>query len=211
MAVTRVTQMTQISLPLHFKAMKILDLLKRIPDYQNYSNGEKLKRLVEESATLLQEKKIDFDTIGVMGVSGLLVAAPLAVVMGKELLVVRKSGDKRSRLDFGIPIALGIGRNQKILLLDDGIETGATIAAMISKIKSTCPNPTFAGLFLYCGKHSKPNFKFRCNDELLDVIRFPKEKQDNEDSNAQKSTHIVEQGDLNLGGMLLAALLRKTN
>lgn len=168
--------------------MGFRDLLHLLGSYTKYSSGKKLNTLIEKTVSLLQERGVDFDTIAVSGVSGLLVGAPLAAAMGKDLMVVRKPFDKPSRFDVGLPIALGAGCNQKILLVDDVVESGVTLERMIKAIKAFCPNPTFVGLFLYGGKCSVP-YKIRCkNDELIDVIRIGQ----NAGCNEQETTLILE-------------------
>ena len=146
----------------------IIDVLLRLDHYHRYSQGEGLKIIVEKSARLLEERGVDFDTIAVQGVSGLLVGAPLAMVLGKDLLIIRKPGDK-TRLHHLIPA--GIGSNQKILLLDDCVQTGATLSNMLSNIKHYCHNPAFVGLFLYIQKHPKTR-TVQCDGEVINVIAF---------------------------------------
>ena len=147
--------------------MKLIDALKTLEGYHAYTEPKRLKRIVEKSARFLQEKGLDFDTIAVQGVSGLIVGSPLAMALDKKIMVVRKQGDKTHCTDV-----MGFGKNQKILMIDDCVETGATVINMVSKIKFYCNNPTFVGLFLYTG--IRPNgFQYRCESELIDVITFP--------------------------------------
>jgi hypoxanthine phosphoribosyltransferase len=73
--------------------------------------------------------------------------APLAVAMKKSILIIRKSkennhGDKVEGWNYA----------QKILLLDDFTESGATLRAMRREIKKHCPDHTIVGTYLYA-KH----------------------------------------------------------
>ena len=147
--------------------MKLIDVLNALEGYHAYTEPKRLKNIVEKSAQFLQERGLDFDTIAVQGVSGLIVGSPLAMALDKNLMVIRKRGEKTNQPTD----VFGLGSNQKILLIDDCVDTGATLINMVSKIKFYCFNPTFVGLFLYTGK--RPNgFQYHCEGELIDVITF---------------------------------------
>lgn len=132
--------------------------------YEKYLDPEKLKRLVECSEERL--RGVGFDAIAVCGISGLLVGAPLAIAMGKSLVVVRKPGELRSSIDparkfFAQEIAeaindartvMGGKDNEKVLLVDDHVASGATLKLMVESIDRGRSNVSFAGLFLY-GEH----------------------------------------------------------
>ncbi|HEX8264724.1 MAG TPA: phosphoribosyltransferase [Pyrinomonadaceae bacterium] len=147
--------------------MKLVDILGMLDGYHRYTNGKRLKGIVEKSARLLQERGLDFNTIAIQGASGFLVGSPLAMVLGKDLMIIKKPGEK-TNYRFGV---MGAGSNQKILLLDDCVDTGTTLINMITEIKSHCLNPTFVGLFLYTGKRPR-GFQYRCEGELINVITF---------------------------------------
>lgn len=147
--------------------MKLLDALGMLDGYHRYTNGKRLKGIVEKSARLLQESGLNFDTIAIQGASGFLVGSPLAMVLGKDLMIIKKPGEK-TNYRFGV---MGAGSNQKILLVDDCVDTGATLANMLNEIKLYCHNPTFRGLFLYTGKRPK-GFQYQCDGELINVITF---------------------------------------
>lgn len=130
--------------------------------YEKYFNGARLNKLVEQIKTTIDS--IDFDTIAVCGISGLLVGAPLASVMGKRLLVVRKPSEPTRAVEeitrFGFDSATveqmqntfrvsGFGSDQKILLLDDHISSGVTMNFMVAAINRQCTNPSFRGVVLY--------------------------------------------------------------
>lgn len=146
--------------------MKFIDALNAFEGYHAYTEPKRLKNIVEKSARFLQERELDFETIAVQGVSGLIVGSPLAMALDKKIMVIRKQGDKTHCLDV-----MGFGKNQKILMVDDCVETGTTLINMVTKIKSHCFNPTFVGLFLYTGKRPI-GFQYRCDDELINVITF---------------------------------------
>src|SRR5262249_39704204 len=92
--------------------------------------GRLRKELVRVSNALANEG-IDFDTIAVQGVSGLLLGAPLAAALDKGLIIVRRPGDE-SPLTFPSGIR-GEGENKRILFLDDCTRTGATMARVFER------------------------------------------------------------------------------
>jgi orotate phosphoribosyltransferase len=113
---------------------------------EDYLTGKEIKKVVTKAARIL--KKANFDTIAVRGNSGLLIGVPLAVEMNKNLIIVRKNTSdchSSNRLE-------GWGKNQKILLLDDFIETGKTVKVMHKEIELYCDSPEIVGLFLYAHK-----------------------------------------------------------
>lgn len=123
--------------------------------YADYTDGKRLKRLAVR--VVESTRHIDFDSIAVCGISGLLVGAPLAVETGKNLVIVRKPNEPTrtmeqaaslgaSMVDFGV---CGSGDNRKILLLDDHIASGTTLKFMVSSINRQCANPIFSGVLLY--------------------------------------------------------------
>ena len=90
-------------------------------------------------------KHLTFDSIAVRGTSGLLVGAPLAASMGKHLIIVRKDSDKshsKERVE-------GWGFRQRILIVDDFIETGNTIDYIYEGIVETCDDYKIVGILLY--------------------------------------------------------------
>lgn len=108
-----------------------------------YLEPKVLKETVAKGKQLL--KNWDFDTIAVRGNSGLLVGAPLAMAMGKNLAIVRKS----IKNCHSENLVEGWGKDQKIVLVDDFIETGKTLRQMYSAIFKRCDNPTIVGIFLF--------------------------------------------------------------
>lgn len=108
-----------------------------------FLDGKKLDSLVTKSETIL--KKVDFNTIAVRGNSGMLLGIPLAIKMKKKLIIIRKSV-KDSHSD---DLVEGWGSKQKILLVDDFIQTGATIKAMIRNIEAHCDCPDIKGIYYY--------------------------------------------------------------
>lgn len=77
----------------------------------------------------LENEGLDFDTIAVTGMSGILVGPRVAEALGKALFIVRKEGDS----NHGFNKAIGqLGR--RLVFLDDFIENGGTLARVIKTI-----------------------------------------------------------------------------
>lgn len=157
MVMTSMMQMTSKFLASIFLNQNNMNVT--LGEYSRYLNPGRLNELVNCSAKRLE--KIDFDTIAVCGISGLLIGSPLAMVTKKTLLIVRKPDEPtRGRAMFAQLIndeaannagrsIIGAGKNQKILLLDDHIVTGTTLGYMVSNIEEHCTNAALVGLFLY--------------------------------------------------------------
>ena len=112
-----------------------------------YLNGQGIRLTVDRCKDLLDEKEVDFNAIAVRGVSGILIGAPLASATKTDLIVIRKD-DERCHSDSK---AEGWGFNQKILIVDDFIETGDTVDQIYETITETCDSYSIAGILLYAG------------------------------------------------------------
>lgn len=106
---------------------------------------EKFEKVISTSSYLINKEFKNFDTIAVRGNSGLLVGAPLALHLKKDLIIVRKDTEK-SHSDCMVE---GWGINQRILIVDDFIESGNTIDYIYEYVGEKCDSPTFVGIFLY--------------------------------------------------------------
>lgn len=111
-----------------------------------------LKNTVQESIRKITRLQLDFDTIAVRGHSGTLMAVPLALKFDCDVIVVRKS----SRDSHSGRLVEGYGYDQKILIVDDFVESGRTLKVIKRRIEEYCKNPTIVGAFLY---NSKMSFK----------------------------------------------------
>src|SRR4051812_35560320 len=103
------------------------------------------KEVVNRAFNALRRNQVEFDTIAVTGVSGLIIGAPLANLLEKDLLVIRKSIDGTHSSE----LVEGWGRNQKILLVDDMVAEGHTLQRMREMINDRCDNPEIVGVYLY--------------------------------------------------------------
>ncbi|HEY6021002.1 MAG TPA: phosphoribosyltransferase [Candidatus Paceibacterota bacterium] len=77
---------------------------------------------VDKCIRALAESRIDYDTIVVQGISGMLIGPMLAAFTGKNLLIVPKPDDTHNHRGHG-PVGTIEGR---WIFVDDFISTGAT-------------------------------------------------------------------------------------
>lgn len=96
----------------------------------NFYNLEDLATIVAATVLNLQPHLRKFDFIVVQGMSGVLVGAPVSLMLGKPLVVVRKPGEPCHHVHSGhqsrILGAEGIKGYRRGLFLDDFIAGGNT-------------------------------------------------------------------------------------
>src|SRR5688500_5050002 len=101
-------------------------------------NGQYLIKVVNRIVREIESW--DFDAIAVCGTSGLLVGPSVAMMMDKEIIVVRKKEDKAHSC-FRVENKYA-GR---FIFLDDLIDSGNTLNHVINAI----PRDLWAGIVLY--------------------------------------------------------------
>ena len=110
-----------------------------------------LRVTIDESVKILEPHYERFDSIVVTGVSGLVVGTPLAYVLGKELVVVRKADDKSTHSFTPVENPRGIGR--AYLFVDDFINGGSTLKRVRQIIYDVTDGydwrPAEAGVLMY--------------------------------------------------------------
>ncbi len=109
----------------------------------------------------MADKDFPFQAIACCGVSGIVFASPLALMLNKHLLVVRKAGDKHhSSLDVetSFPSYYGEdnldGKQLGYVFVDDLIETGDTAKRVMNRLSKMGqnrgePKMTYVGRYLY--------------------------------------------------------------
>lgn len=103
--------------------------------------------LIEKALETLTPISDKFDTIVACGVSGLLVATPVAFMLKKPMAVVRKEYDQTSHHSQRIEGNHGM---QNYLFVDDFISSGETLKYMVKSIQQYLDRglrPTFPRLF----------------------------------------------------------------
>lgn len=107
-------------------------------------DGQAYKAVIEELARLLKDKEID--CIAGPEARGFVIGAPLAIALGVGFVPIRKSG-KLPGVTIEADYALEYGKDklamhndaispgQKVLIADDLLATGGTIATSINLVK----------------------------------------------------------------------------
>ena len=93
----------------------------------------KFRCMAEDVADTIMNEGVKFDAIACRGVSGLMIAAPVALLLDKPLIVVRKSieGSHSSFMVEGY-----LPRRLRYIIIDDFVETGDTIRQIIEEISA---------------------------------------------------------------------------
>jgi adenine/guanine phosphoribosyltransferase-like PRPP-binding protein len=99
---------------------------------KTYLDGENLRQITENVIETVAKFANGFEAIAFRGVSGSLVAPAVAMALGKNLIVVRKS-IKDSHADY---LVEGHTKAQKYIIIDDIISSGKTIKAIRNNIKT---------------------------------------------------------------------------
>ena len=90
--------------------------------YDNHKGLSDLREIVERTAQDLKFRQ--FDSIVATGVSGLVVASPVSLMLGKPLVVVRKDNDRTCWHVSPVENAQNAGRSY--LFMDDYVGEGKT-------------------------------------------------------------------------------------
>lgn len=100
-----------------------------------YSGGDfaDLEQVVAETTLALGKRAHIFDSIVVRGVSGLSVGAPVALSLGKPLVVVRKPGENSHSFR---KLVNGKRIGARWLFLDDFMDSGTTKEACVEGVKA---------------------------------------------------------------------------
>ena len=112
-------------------------------------DGKKYGRKATVTKAVKALKQIDFDTIVVRGVSGLIIGPIVAYIMGKKLCVIRKK-EENSHAHHDVEYETVIGR---YVILDDLMASGKTVEVILKEIGQTSASigATWVGLYLYEG------------------------------------------------------------
>lgn len=115
-------------------------------EYMGWAFTNRAKNL-ELARDFFKEKQISFDAFACRGVSGIVAAAGLSLIMDKGLIVVRKPGENShtctSLESSDLPPVF------KYIFLDDFIATGETYLKVREVVAKAFPLSTCIGAFLY--------------------------------------------------------------
>lgn len=143
----------------------------RFPAYQiSYLDcalmKHKLKANVTKAAHDLKKQGFDFESIAFRGMSGAVLASPIALALDKTLILVRKGENTHSQ--YAVEGDLS---GQKYIIVDDFISTGETVRTIIKEIFKACPRCQCIGILVLRDMdrvtNSKRYFKLRSPNEFL--------------------------------------------
>jgi adenine/guanine phosphoribosyltransferase-like PRPP-binding protein len=94
---------------------------------------KKHKQIVDTACDLIKQHANDAEYIVMTGLSGMLVGAPVAMILGKQMVVVRKTRDSKHSATTveNIPTS----GTMKYVILDDFICSGKTLETIQKKLK----------------------------------------------------------------------------
>lgn len=118
--------------------------LGHIPQYhgalylKDFINPERLQERIDLTVRALKGHK--FDAIAFMGMSGALIAPPVALAVGKPFILVRKDDNTHSGWNVEGDYAA-----KTFIVVDDFTETGKTIKNIRSEIRRVMPSAKYLG------------------------------------------------------------------
>ena len=116
--------------------------MKNLNDYAGSAHTSKFlhpatrDKHVKCALKVLEPIKKTFNAIAFCGMSGALIAPMIAKELGKELILVRKTGDK----NHSCYKVEGYLNAEKYIIVDDFIDTGATVRHIKKSIKKSSYN-----------------------------------------------------------------------
>lgn len=93
---------------------------------------KKRVRTVNRLWEFVIKEKIEFDSIAVMGISGLVIGSILSYRLGSNLCVVRKT--KRTHSEN--KVESGFNNIESYLIIDDLMDSGKTVRSIIKEIRN---------------------------------------------------------------------------
>ena len=129
-----------------------------------------------------QLKDIEFDYVAGIESRGFFLAAPIAYILNKGLLVIRKPGklpaetiSAEYELEYGtdkLEIHIdAIEKGQKVIIMDDLIATGGTLGAsieLVEKLGGSVP----ASMFLIELEELKAREKYGSKTNMISMLKF---------------------------------------
>lgn len=134
----------------------------------SFIDPAKLEVQVDLCIRALSPQLEKFDSIAFSGMSGALIAPPVAMALGKELIMVRKEGQST----HSSRIVEGNYASRKYIIVDDFRASGATEDYIFNQIKLTIPNAEYMG-FLGGAEYRLNDANLRSSNGVWELL--PKE------------------------------------
>jgi adenine/guanine phosphoribosyltransferase-like PRPP-binding protein len=94
-----------------------------------------LQSTVDTAVAKLKRHAHEFDSIAVMGTSGLVVGSPIALALGKPLIIVRKESDMHMMCVHSSEVENARRAGRRVLFVDDQVSSGATLARVADAVQ----------------------------------------------------------------------------
>lgn len=107
----------------------------------DFTNPAKLKERIAMCVKALRPELDKFDAIAFTGMSGTLIAPPVAMELGKELLMVRKKAES-SHSSFTVE---GDYAARRFIIIDDFRASGRTERNILTAVKEVAPQAKYMG------------------------------------------------------------------
>jgi len=109
-------------------------------------NGKRINWKKEGIIRLIAGSEIQFGSIAITGISGLILGPVVAAQLNKRILVVRKNIETTNsdKIVEGRSV-----KNDKYIIIDDFIQSGTTINKITKEINIFNPTAKCMGIFLY--------------------------------------------------------------
>lgn len=108
---------------------------------REFINPEGLKGRIQAVVDALTPELDKFDSIAFTGMSGALIGPPVALALGKEVIMVRKKGHG-SHSSYKVEGNYG---SKRYIMVDDGRSTGGTEEHVIMSIRDAMPRAEYVG------------------------------------------------------------------
>lgn len=104
------------------------------------------KPLIDRAIRTIQNFENDnpFDGIAFSGVSGAALAFPISYLTGKHLICVRKEPSSHGKHKV-----IGLVNAERYIIVDDQIDSGATINRIVTSIGERSPEAELVGIYVF--------------------------------------------------------------
>lgn len=138
----------------------------------HYGTGDlsDLPKVVRETIEDLRPHRDEFDSITTSGTSGMLVASPVALALGKELVVVRKR-DEGPRCWHANDVENARNAGRRTLFLDDEVQRGRTLKHVREMLRAHTTATVTARYEYYGRKYTDETYQEARRPHYSDVMR----------------------------------------
>jgi adenine/guanine phosphoribosyltransferase-like PRPP-binding protein len=106
------------------------------------------RKTLNRAAKILRKRGFHrtFDAIAITGVSGALFGIPLAYMLNKELIIIRKAEKRHSGRIEGGGYLLGMRNARRYIIVDDLVESGKTLKFIRRSVRKETPTAKLVGV-----------------------------------------------------------------